>query len=434
MTLTANQTTRPPSASTTTTRHFGDTAARPASARRGAGWLGAGAALAVVGWGANQFSPLLLFYRAHLGLSDAFVDVTFGLYAVGLVPGLLIAGPLSDRLGRRRVVLFAVALSMLASLVLMFGTGGAAWLCAGRVLMGVASGSAFSAGATWVKELSSAPFDDAEPAAGARRASIAMTLGFGLGPLVAGALAQWAPAPGVLPYVVQLTLAALALPLTARTVETANATGALPRRRRFAGLRDRRYLLVVLPQAPWVFGGAAIAMVYVPGLTAGHVSGLGLAYAAAVVGTTALSGVLVAPVARRLARRGSRVLLGTGMLLVIGGVLADAGLVSLRTVGVWQPVLALPTAAVLGAGYGVLMVFGLSEVQRLAKPEQLAGMTAVFQAFTYLGFAAPFVLSELAAIASPGVLLLAVAALAVLTLLLTGWQERRTGGTATASR
>ena len=39
----------------------------------------------------------------------------------------------------------------------------------------------------------------------------------------------------------------------------------------------------------------------------------------------------------------------------------------------------------MGFGYGVLLVFGLAEVQRLAPPEDLAGMTAVFQAFTYVG-------------------------------------------------
>jgi len=83
-------------------------------------------------------------------------------------------------------------------------------------------------------------------------------------------------------------------------------------------------------------------------------------------------------------------------------------------------------AVVVGFGYGILMVFGLAEVQRLAPAEDLAGMTAVFQAFTYLGFAAPYLLSTLKGVASPGVLLLAVVALGVLTLAVTLRNARAT--------
>ena len=67
----------------------------------------------------------------------------------------------------------------------------------------------------------------------------------------------------------------------------------------------------------------------------------------------------------------------------------------------------------------------MTEVQRIAKPGELAGPTAVFQATTYLGFAAPYVLSMLRGYASPAVLLLGVAALAALTLAVTGSQTAR---------
>ena len=159
-------------------------------------------------------------YRARLDLSAAVVEAMFGLYAVGLIPGLLIAGRVSDRIGRRPVVATAVALSMIAAVVLVLGSHGPAWLFAGRLIMGVASGCGFSAGSAWIKELSAPPYAQGSPGAGARRTGVAMTIGFGLGPLVAGAAAQWSPLPTVLPYLPQLVLAVGAAALLPGTPET----------------------------------------------------------------------------------------------------------------------------------------------------------------------------------------------------------------------
>ena len=397
-------------------------------------WARAALALTAVGWGANQFAPMVLLYRERLGVSASAAEAIFGLYAAGLVPGLLVAGPLSDRIGRRPVVTFAVLLSMVSGVVLILGSQGLAWLSTGRVLMGVASGAAFSAGSAWVKELSAA---DSVGGAGARRASIAMTVGFGVGPLIAGALAQWGPAAYEIPYIPQLILAAAALVLLAGTPETVQRWrsgvlgGGLLRLR---GFSDRRFVGVVLPMAPWVFGAATIAMVYLPGLTAGHVKGISLAYAGTAAAVTALSGVLIQPFARKVGAspagqdRSRPRLLMLGLALILVGTLADAGVAALNGLGAWQAVLTLAAAVVMGFGYGVLLVFGLAEVQRLAPAEDLAGMTAVFQAFTYLGFAAPYALSALKNVASPSTLLLVVAALAALTLVVTLRNARVTAG------
>ena len=72
---------------------------RPRRTRR---WLGAGLAVCTAGWGANQFTPMMLLYRSQLGFSAATVEAMFGLHAIGLIPGLLVGGSLSDRTGRRR--------------------------------------------------------------------------------------------------------------------------------------------------------------------------------------------------------------------------------------------------------------------------------------------------------------------------------------------
>ena len=77
-------------------------------------------------------------------------------------------------------------------------------------------------------------------------------------------------------------------------------------------------------------------------------------------------------------------------------------------------------AVVLGCGYGCCLVAGLLQTQRVAPRGELAGLTAVYYALTYVGFAAPVVLAQLTRVTSYPVLLLALAALALLTLLVAG--------------
>ncbi len=56
---------------------------------------------------------------------------------------------------------------------------------------------------------------------------------------------------------------------------------------------------------------------------------------------------------------------------------------------------AVIAALVLGMGYGLAMFTGLNEVQRIAGPRDLAGLTGVFYCLTYIGFAFPAILTEL---------------------------------------
>lgn len=381
---------------------------RPGSKVGDRAWLKAGIAVAAVGWGANQFAPLLLMYHGVLGLSATTLEATFGLYAVGLIPGLLVGGPVSDRYGRRRVMLPALISSVLGSALLIMG-GSVIWLLfLGRLVAGVASGAAFSSGAAWVKELSAAASVRAAGSA-ARRATVAMTSGFAAGPFVAGILAQWAPAPTLVPYVPHLALALVAIPLVLAAPET--RPPARQRRRWIPNMRDRRFRLVVVPLAPWVFGSAAIALAYLPALVEDRLGGNALVYSAFVTMLTALAGILVQPLARRADHPGKPRLIATAMAIVIAGLLVAA-----LAAGLSQPALVVLAAIVLGAGYGCCQVCGLLEVQRLAHPDDLAGLTAVYQAISYLGFAVPYLLAAAQVVLAGSVLLLIVAVLAVLTL------------------
>ena len=386
-------------------------------------WLRVGLAVAAVGWGANQFAPMLLVYRARLGLSGATVQATFGFYALGLIPGLLVFGALSDRVGRRRVMLPALGVSIVASAVLIAGGYAPALLFVGRLLAGLASGAAFSSGAAWIKELSSAA--GADERSGPRRVTVTMTAGFGAGPLVAGLLAQWAPAPTALPYVPHLALLLAALVVCAAAPDVrAAGTGRRGSLFRAPELRLARFRVVVLPLAPWVFGSAAIALAYLPGLVTGALGGSALAFTAVVTMLTALAGIAVQPMARRIGALGRTPLIGASLALVTAGLLVAAAAAATNS-----PPLVVVAVLVLGAAYGACQVCGLQEITRLAAPESLAGLTAVYQAVSYLGFALPFVLAALAGRWPPATSLIGVAALAAGTLVWTTAAAVRTGRT-----
>ncbi len=379
--------------------------------------------MAAVGWGAQQFAPLLLMYQAKLGLSTTTVQATFGMYVLGLIPGLLLGGPVSDRYGRRRVMVPTLVASIAGTALLICGGTGVGWLFTGRLVAGGASGAAFSCGAAWIKELSAAGSPTGANA-GPRRLTVAMSIGFGLGPLIAGVLAQWAPAPTVLPYLPSLAVAIVALPLVLRAPETRtpnseNSQHGRWRQLRISGVRGRRFRTVVMPLAPWVFGSASIALAYLPGLVKDHLAGYAIVFSAVVTLLTAAAGILVQPLARRLDHPSKPRLIGSGLAIVVVGMLIAAAAAATS-----QPVLVVVAALVLGAGYGCCQVCGLLEVQRLAQPAHLAGLTAVYQAVSYLGFVAPFPLAAAGRVVPAGGLLVAVAVLAALTLV---WTTRMAG-------
>jgi MFS family permease len=378
-------------------------------------WLPVAAALLGIGWGANQITPMLLVYRHALGLSTGTLEAVFGVYALGLIPGLLIAGPLSDARGRRAVVVPAVALSLLASVLLTGATLSVALLFAGRLLAGVSSGAAFGAGTAWLRETSVPPLGTASDHTAARRAAVAMTSGFALGPLVAGLLAQWAPSPTVLPYLPHLAVMAVVWVLLRRAPETVEAGRSdwVPRLS-VPGLRTRRFRRVVAPMAPWVFAAPAIAFALLPSVAGAGQATNGVALTAAIAALCALAGILIQPLARRLdLRPGRNRAAAAGLLVLAAGLVLGA--ITAQRREVW---LLAPSAVVLGCAYGMCLVAGLVEVQRLAARGGAAGLIAIYYALTYLGFAAPYLIVLASRLASYAVLLTVAAALALGTAVL----------------
>jgi hypothetical protein len=194
-------------------------------------------------------------------------------------------------------------------------------------------------------------------------------------------------------------------------------------------VRERRFLLVVVPLAPWVFGSVAIAVAYLPGLVRSHIAGHALIFSALIVVLNATAGIFVQPFARRADHPDKPRLLAAAMAIVVFGILLAA--VAAATV---QPVLVAVDAVVLGAGYGCCQVYGLLEVQRMARPDHLGGLTAAYQAVSYVGLTASVPLAAASHTISPAVLLVGVAVLAALTLAWTTRMAVRTGPGASRER
>lgn len=368
-------------------------------------WLRVAVTMFAVGWGANQFTPLLLVYREYTPVAE--VSALFGVYAIGLIPALLVAGPLSDKLGRRPVMLPVFVLSGLASVVLMVGAHDFGLLLSGRLLAGIASGAAFGPGTAWIKELSS----DAPPGSGARRAAVSLSAGFAMGPLLAGILAQWLPYPETLPYVIHILLMIAIAPFTwvaPETIHEPSATARVLKTELWVTFKNPVFLRKVLPSAPWVFGAVTTALVVLPGLVSvGH---FGVVVSGVSAGLTLGTGVLVQPLARRLERHRAGLPLHVG----IGSLIAGLLLASL-TAWTGQPFLLIICALILGSAYGMLLIAGLTMVECFAAPDDLATVTAVFYCLTYVGFSLPWIVTQLAVLASPGWILAGAATIALLT-------------------
>ncbi|MBK0296808.1 MFS transporter, partial [Bacillus sp. S34] len=99
-------------------------------------------AVFVCSWGGNQFSPLLLMYEERAHYSSLLVNVFLGVYVLGLAPALLVAGSLSDRHGRRPLMLAGIVSAVVGSGLLAFGPLGAGFLMAGRLFSGITVGIA----------------------------------------------------------------------------------------------------------------------------------------------------------------------------------------------------------------------------------------------------------------------------------------------------
>lgn len=354
---------------------------------------------------------------------------------LGIIPALLISGPLSDHIGRRPTMLPAAPLSLLGSFLLSIGPNEPLVIAAGRVLCGLALGIVMAVGSTWVSELITKSGGD--PASGPQRASLSLTIGFLIGAALASVLAQWGPWPTHTAYILHILLTVGSAIWLMETPETRPPRlGTVKETFLELRVRDmlemlhipsaahRRFVRIVVPVAPWVFGCAGAAYALLPQLLSDSAHGVPIAFSGLMTVITLGCGVAIQMVGKLIdtsrSARASAVAMG---VITVGTAL---GAVAAHTLSL--PV-GIASAAVMGAGYGLALVAGLSEVQRIAGEEELAGLTAVFYSVSYTGFFIPMAFSALAPYVGFTALFLAGTVLAVCCLVnvVLGWRAHLPG-------
>jgi MFS family permease len=361
--------------------------APPADQRRvrGSGFWSVAFAFLIVMAFATLPSPLYGLYRTRDHLSAFTITIVYAIWAGGTIAALLVNRFVAARIGRRGVMLAAVVTMMAAAGLL------AAWkdlpgLLIGRLLTGVSVGLAAGTAIVYLIELR-VRADPQASVVRARTIGTSVNVGaLGIGPLIAGCLAQWARWPLTLPYLVFVALGAVTLiGLTAAPETSAPA----PRERSSTQpTGSRRSARLPVPAA-----AATLTAFAANGLFAG-LSGLFLAttlhhpshalsgatlflvFSAGVVSQLATSRL---PASRVLALGTLSMLLGL-VLLVIAVRLSTPSLAMFLIAG-----------ALIGAGAGAVFKGTTGIVLEAAAPEDRVAMTSALLIALFVGLSVPVI-------------------------------------------
>jgi MFS family permease len=330
-----------------------------------AGWL-------VLMAGANLATPLYAVYAKRFHFSTLQLTLIFATYAFVLVPALIAFGRLSDRFGRRPVILAGLGVACAGLLLFAFAEG-VAWLYAGRALQGLAVGMISGAATAALVELD--PDEDRRRAA--LLAGLAQAGGSAAGPLLAGALAQWAPSPLRLPFLVGLGCTVAAAALVSALPE--QDRGREPWRVQWPRVpRELRSPFVrVALTAATVWAVLALYLSIVPSYAGGSLHTHDLALLAA-ISAVALVASFVTQLAAGRRRPPAQAAQAAGL-----GVLA-LGLVSLVVAAPLHSLaLLVAGSAAAGVGHGIALLSAQEELNELAPAERRGEVTAAFIACIY---------------------------------------------------
>ncbi|WP_193090698.1 MFS transporter [Advenella sp. FME57] len=327
--------------------------------------------------GTNIPTPLYRSYEQVFNYSPLVTTLIFATYVAALVPALLIAGPLSDAIGRRRVLLPSLALAILGSLAFATASG-VVWLFVARILQGLAVGGASGALTAMLSEL--------EPEGNRRRATLVTTVaslgGLGAGPLIAGLLAQYAPLPYVLPFMIEVIVLIPALMFVLN----------LPEKPQLTTWHVRRPIIPQSMRHTFATRGLAIFLAFsVIGLflslVPAYVMKLSETHNLAVAGGAATL-MLTCSVAAQVVGYGKSPLL----LQIAGLAFLSTGLGLLGVAGSLESLPLMGLAAVMaGVGHGLTFLGGFTEINRQMPVDRHAEIVSSFYIIVYLGVGVPVI-------------------------------------------
>ncbi len=354
---------------------------------RSAAYLFAAAAIGLALFASGTPSPLYGTYAELWGFDSLVLTLVYATYAFGVLATLILAGRLSDEVGRRPVLIIALATLAVVTVPFMFANS-VVWLFVARGIQGLATGLVLSAASAALLDL----HKDRDAVAVGLTNGVASTIGLGAGVMLSAVLVQYLPAPRVLPYVVLAVLFLIALAAAWRLREpVAVAPGArfrlTPQRPYVPPVARRPFLLAALAVlSSWSIGGLFLSLG--PQLSAivyssdNHVVVSGLAFfllAGAATGSQLLFGRAAPWVG---AVYGS-LALGLGMAMIVAASAADSAL--LFTLG----------AIVTGAGFGVAFLGGLRTLSAAIPPEHRAATMSAFYVVAYGSLSVPAVIAGL---------------------------------------
>jgi MFS family permease len=335
--------------------------------------------LALLLFASSAPSPLYIVYQAEWGFSSITLTAVFAVYALGLLGALVMTGSLSDHLGRRPTLLFALSLEIVGML-LFAEARSVLWLFAARILQGIATGIAMAA-------ISAALIDlqpPGRPRLGALLAAAAPMGGLAAGALGSGLLVEFAPEPTRLVYWLLLAAFALAALLACAMPETVDRTRSWAQSLRPEvavppSLRSAFLATIPCLTATWALGGLILSLG--PSLTAkvlhdsSHVAG-GLPIFI-MAGISSAASIQLRETHARSAARGGLValILGVGLALLA---LNDG-----------STALFLIATAVAGLGFGPAFAGAFRAVSNRAPADQRAALVASVYVASYLAFSLP---------------------------------------------
>lgn len=361
------------------TETFAHHARTPSPAQLEFGFRAAALSIVAMVVGANTALPILTVYQSLWGFSTGVLSLVYGVYTVGVIGAVFILGPASDLVGRKRVLLPTFAV-MASGLMLGLIAPNVWVLMVSRLLQGVAVGAGVTTAVSALGELNGRQDD---PGRTALTATVSTVLGLAGGPLLAGSVSQFLPAPTVLPYV-----AALALLCAAAAAET-HAPETVAARRPFR----LQTVAVSIPRDALRWFALATFVETTAYAVAGTFAGLGPSFARDLLGVQNhfFAGAVVAllfvssAAAQLLFKRWphQRCMSSGLATLEIGLALFAFGIL------VHSATAFLVSASVLGAGHG-LAYFGAQELtDRISPPDRRAQVISAFQLGLYLGATLP---------------------------------------------
>jgi predicted MFS family arabinose efflux permease len=330
-------------------------------------------------------SPLFRLEQQEWGFPVWLLTIAFAIYAIALLAALLIAGSLSDYIGRRPVLIGALGVEAAAMLIFLFAPD-IGWVIAARAVQGIATGAGVSAFTAAAAEYAPARHKKLGVLAG----SVAPAAGLGLGALLAGIVVQFTAAPSPIIFTFLAVFFVLGMIVVIASPETAARRGGALRSltpRVSVPQMARPEFLASIPVhiATWMLGGLYLGLVPsimhgVFDIDSGLVTGLAIL---ALSGTGALAGFLFGSAPAR-----SAVILG-GSLTVAGTAVTlfsiITGLLPLFFVG----------SVIAGAGFGASFSGALRVVAPLAEAYQHAELFAAIYVVSYLSFSLPVVIAGL---------------------------------------